>query len=260
LVLFFQKKNLFLFLTLFCLIRPEALTPHQTMRGEAMNKSSELICAYSGLAFALFLSLGIGLVTGGIAPPDPALTASQVMQTFTQHTLNIRLGAALFAFGSMFFWPFCAAIGSQMKRIEGTYHPYADTQMLASNGTVIATLLVSFVWFAIAFRPESIPPGTAQALNDFCWIAFVAWYPPAVIQSVAIGLCILSGRNQGLYPRWLGFLNLWAALIFMPGALVPFFLSGPFAWNGLISYWLVAVVFFAWIVLMVFTTASAIKK
>jgi len=36
--------------------------------------------------------------------------------------------------------------------------------------------------------------------------------------------------------------------------------TGPFAWNGLISYWLVALVFFGWIVLMAFTTASAVKR
>ncbi len=223
-----------------------------------MNKSSELLCAYGGVAFCVFLGAGIWCVAGGLVPMDPALNAQQVDQVFAQHGGEIRVGAALLCFGSMFFWPFAAAIASQMKRIEGVYHPLADTQMATASGTVIAALLAAFIWMALTFRPGAIAVPGGQTMNDLAWIVLIAAYPPATIQCVAMGVCMLSRRNVGVYPRWLGFANFWAAVVFVAGALVPFFQTGPFAWNGLIAYWLVASVFFVWILVMVWATARAV--
>jgi hypothetical protein len=97
-------------------------------------------------------------------------------------------------------------------------------------------------------------------LNDFAWITFVGFYPPGFIQNVAIGWCILTDRNEvQAYPRWVGFANIWIAILFLPGALLPFFHGGPFSWNGIIGFWLVAVAFFGWIVMMWRMTVRAIK-
>jgi hypothetical protein len=223
-----------------------------------VNKTSERLCAYGGVAFCAFLGAGIWFVAGGLAPPSPALTAQQIDQIFAQNAGNIRIGAALLAFGSMFFWPFAAAIASQMKRIEGTYHPLADTQMGTASGTVIAALLAAFIWMALTFRPGAIAAPGGQTMNDLAWLVLIAAYPPATIQCVAMGVCMLSRRNEGVYPRWLGFANLWCAVVFVAGVLVPFFQTGPFAWDGLVAYWLVAGVFFVWILGMVWATARAV--
>jgi hypothetical protein len=85
-------------------------------------------------------------------------------------------------------------------------------------------------------------------------------YPPVLLQALAIGLCILRDKSPRLrFPRWVGFGNFWAAILFLPGALLPFFQTGPFTWKGLIGFWLVAVVFFGWIVLMWLMTLRAIR-
>lgn len=84
-------------------------------------------------------------------------------------------------------------------------------------------------------------------------------FPPAGLQNLAIGLCSL-GDNNNRYPRWIGFVNFWIAILFLPGVLLPFFKSGPFAWNGLIGFWLVAFAFFGWIIMMWWSTVRAIKN
>jgi hypothetical protein len=100
-----------------------------------------------------------------------------------------------------------------------------------------------------------------QIINDFCWLIFVGMFSPAVLQAFVIGACILSDkRADPVFPRWVGFANLWAAVLFLPGALLPFFKHGPFAWNGLIGFWLVATAFFAWYILMWWSTVRAIKR
>jgi hypothetical protein len=44
----------------------------------------------------------------------------------------------------------------------------------------------------------------------------------------------------------------------MVGVLIPFAHHGPFAWNGVLGFWLVAIDFFAWAVVMWVCTARAI--
>ena len=55
-------------------------------------------------------------------------------------------------------------------------------------------------------------------------------------------------------------LRIWIAILFMPGALLPFFQGGPFSWNGIIGFWLVAVAFFGWILMMWWMTVRAVRN
>ena len=67
-------------------------------------------------------------------------------------------------------------------------------------------LFASFLWFAAAFRPGIMPPAVVQSLNDLGWLCFVGLYPPAVLQCIALGICILSQKpGTMIYPRWLGY-------------------------------------------------------
>lgn len=81
-----------------------------------------------------------------------------------------------------------------------------------------------------------------------------------VLQSLAIGLCILGNESsEEVYPRWLGYASLWVAFLSMPGALIPFFKTGPFAWNGLFGFWLAVIAFFFWFSSMYVYTVKAIR-
>ena len=62
-----------------------------------------------------------------------------------------------------------------------------------------------------------------------------------------------------IFPRWLAFYNLWSALLMAPGSLIPFFKTGPFAWDGLFAFWLPATVFGIWFVVMQVMVLKAIR-
>jgi hypothetical protein len=49
---------------------------------------------------------------------------------------------------------------------------------------------------------------------------------------------LMDKRENPIFPRWLGYFNLWAALIFTPGSFNVFFKDGPFAWNGVIAFYI----------------------
>jgi hypothetical protein len=227
-----------------------------------VNKSIEMLCAHSIIVCAAFLSLGMFVVAGWLPPVSPSLDAESVVAMFATHRLRIQIGMTLLGFSSMFYWSFAAAIATQMNRIEGEHHPLTRLQLLASNGTALAIMALAFLGLAMTFRPH-IEPGTMQLANDLLWLVFVGLYPPGVMQNLAIGLCILNDKREGdsrVYPRWVGFVNLWVAASFGPGLYIVFFKSGPFAWNGLLGFWPVAVGFFVWASVMWWVTVRAIRR
>ena len=133
--------------------------------------------------------------------------------------------------------------------------------MATATGTAVPLLLAAYLWLALAYRPELTPPAVIQLINDFSWFCFIAMFAPATLQVIVVGLCILSDRRSAtLYPRWVGFASLWVAVLFLPGALIPFFKNGPFTWAGLIGFWLPATAFFAWYILLWLTTVRAIQR
>jgi hypothetical protein len=230
--------------------------------GEArcMNKTNQLLCAHSGMVFAVLLALGIFGIAGWMPLIDPGASAADIALEFDQNRWRIRLGMSVLAFSAVFWWPISAAIAMQMKRIEGASHPLAYVQMASSCGTVMIALLSAYFWLVAAYR-EDTSPANLQLFNDFAWITFIGFYPPGFMQNMSIGWCILTDRNDvQVYPRWVGYANIWVAILFLPGALLPFFHGGPFSWNGIIGFWLVAIAFFGWIVMMWRMTVRAIRS
>jgi hypothetical protein len=225
-----------------------------------LNKTTQLFCAHTGPVYAVLMGLGIFAIAGWLPPHDPGWSAEEVARIFDEDRARIRIGISVLALASVLWWPFSAVIATQMKRIEGRHHPLAYTQLACAAGTVLAVLIPAYVWLAMAYRPHASALETLQLLNDFSWLCFVGMYPPALVQNIALGACVLSDRRMDkVFPRWVAFVNFWLAFCYLVGALLPFFTHGPFAWNGLFGFWLAAVSFFSWIFVMWWATTRAIR-
>ena len=82
-----------------------------------------------------------------------------------------------------------------------------------------------------------------------------------IVQNFAIGFAILGDqRTHPIFPRWLGFFNLWVAVLFIPRGLLTFFKTGPFAWNGLFVWWIPFLVFFTWYLLMFYMLRGVVLR
>jgi hypothetical protein len=223
-----------------------------------MNALDQRLAAWSGLVFTVLFGMGLA-IAGWLPLPSPNMTAEQVAEMYRSHTNGIRAGMVLMVFGGVFFLAMTAATTVQMKRIQGCgVAPYLQ---LATGIVNMSTFLFGPLIMGIAaFRPER-DADVLYALHDLGWLIFIMPFPPASFQCFSIALGVFRDRNAfRIFPRWFGYMNVWAGLLYMPGALTFFFKAGPFAWNGLLTFYIAATAFFAWIVTLVFLLLKAIRR
>ncbi len=194
-------------------------------------------------------------------PPLPPLTSAEaVAQIFRENTVPIRAGNMLIMLCSGLAVSFAAAIAMQIRRIEGGVPVLAYVQLGAGTFTAIITLIPAMIWTLMAYRPER-EPKTLLLLSDFAWISLVMPVTSVVLQCLAVGLAILGDRSVvPVYPRWLGYFNLWLSFLLLPGSLITFFKDGPFAWNGVFTFWMPLSLFGLWYIVMIVVTTRVIRR
>lgn len=199
---------------------------------------------YAGLlclpAQFLFVIVGLFASAGFLPPPLPSASAEQTAAMFQQHSVPIILGMALMVVASACFIPFFAVVADQMRRMRGAPRSLAYAQLISGCLTVVLVIIPVMMWVAAAFRPERSIELT-QTINDAAWLLFTMPFGPAVVQAVSLGLAILADEGQGeerVLPRWMAYLCFWLGFMVIPAGLIGFFKSGPFAWNGILSFWL----------------------
>jgi hypothetical protein len=226
-----------------------------------MNTTEQRICAWGGFAFVFFFGIGMFALAQFLPPHSPSASAADIAAIYQQNPLRIRAGLALALFGSAFVVPFCAVVSAQMRRIPGSGSVLANTQMLCGAvGILMVFTIPLMVWETVAFRPDRAPD-IMLAMNDFAWMMFAMTLSPAFVQLVAIALSIfLDSSAEPIFPRWVAYFNLWVAILVLPAGVIAMFHTGPFAWDGLIAFWLPVAVFSAWVLRMSFLLLAMIKK
>ena len=224
-----------------------------------MTIRNQLICTWSAVIFVV-LGLAGFLIADFVPPMSPALSAEEVAAIYAGDTLSLRLAVLLIMTGGGFIVPFVAVISMQLMRIEQGIGPYTLAQLGVGSITALIFVFAGVFFTGAAFRPDHDPELT-RMLNDLGWMTLLMTFSPFIVQNLAIGFCILGdNQDEPVFPRWVGYFNLWAAVLFVPGGLLTFFKTGPFAWDGLFVWWVPFVVFFSWYVLMIAVLLGVVKK
>jgi hypothetical protein len=213
------------------------------------NTQSQMVCLWAGIAGIVLFMVGYWFMAGLVPPPSPHATA-QSIQHFWSHDVTLkRYGLVVTMFAAALTAPWVAVIATQMKRIEGEHSPYTWTQLGLGMIGVLLFIFPAMVMQALLFRP-SRDPNLMLTLNDIAWLPFIGAFMPATIQGLAVALAIFKDEEERVFPRWLGYFNVFVALAFLPDVLIYSFKTGPFAWNGVIGFWLPLSVFSLWFFVM----------
>ncbi|GLB93525.1 hypothetical protein Mkiyose1665_03070 [Mycobacterium kiyosense] len=207
-------------------------------------------CAWSGIVCLVLMVAGFIGLARFFPPPSPALTTAETTRFILDHTTTIRWGMVVTMAAAVFLGVLAVEIAVQMRRIEGRFPALAMIEFGFGMLFVLEFLYLLFFWQTATFRADR-DPKLVELLNDMAWIPFVGLTGTAAAQVAAFGVAILIDRRPTpVFPRWLGYVNLWTAMIFCAGTFNVFFKRGPLAWNGLLAWWLPVVVFGVWLVLV----------
>ena len=225
-----------------------------------MNPRLHMLCAWAGPAFVVTFCSGVWFIGMFVPPHDPLATAADIAAFYQRHPIRIMVGLLLTMFAATLWIPWAAALAAQMRRMEGRFPVLADCMMGCAITTAVFVIMPVMIWAAAAYRPERNPE-LLLLFNDFAFLQFVGVVAPAYFQITCVGIATLFDRSpQPVFPRWIGFYNIWFALLTLPGGVCFFFKVGPFAWDGVLAFWMPLTLYGVWFGIMFWQLRRAIAQ
>lgn len=213
-----------------------------------MNRTVHKLCAWSGTLCLALMVVGFVLLAGFIPARSARQSAQQTAQFLLENRDMINWGLIVSMFAASLLMPFAASMSIHMRRIEGRYPALAMTELGLGALFVLEFIYLIFFWQTATYRTDRAPE-LIQLLDDMGWIPFVGMTSTIVLQVMVFGVAILLDRRERpVFPRWLGYYNLWVALMFLPGTFNVFYQSGPLSRNGIIAWYIPLTVFATWLV------------
>lgn len=223
-----------------------------------MNRAVHKFCAWSGTACLVVMVIGFVLMAGFIPTRPPSQTAVETAQFIIDNRTRIRWGLIVSMVAASLLMPYTASMAIHMRRIEGRYPALAMIQFGLGTLFVLEFIYLIFFWQTATFRVDRAPE-LVQLLNDMAWVPFVGLTSTEVLAVASFGIAVLlDRRDRPIFPRWLGYYNIWVALMFTPGTFNVFFHNGPLAWNGLVAWYIPLIVFAGWLLINPFYLSKAV--
>src|SRR5262249_37651148 len=125
---------------------------------------------------------------------------------------------------------------------------------------IVFFAICSMLWIAATYRPE-LDASSVRVLHDTSWLMFVMVFPGYVFQMLCMAIAgFMDDSPNPTWPRWAAYMNFWVAFSGMGGGLAVFFKDGPFAWNGLIGFYLPIAIFAVWLSITTWLLIKSIKR
>ena len=219
------------------------------------------LCAAAGAVYATAGLVFWAVVAGFLPAPQESLDAKGITAFFLEHETRIRVGMVGYIAIAVFYVPWSVLIARVMERIEGPNGLLNRLEFFGGIATTFVTLFSGVMWLAASFRTGERSVQDIQLLSDVGWFIFDMTFMVTSLQLVAMGTVILIDRRERPYfPKWLAWLCYFTAASFLPLVAMPFLKDGPFAWTGLLNYWVALGAFFVWLYVTTFLLFGVIRR
>jgi hypothetical protein len=156
---------------------------------------------------------------------------------------GVIIGCTLFYIAAGILTPGSITFGIMLAKIEGRWPLWSRTTAVCG---VFISLIVFFnacAWIVSAYRTES-GSDVSQAFSDWAWFAFLlGWIYLAIEMFATAAVELMGHRPEPMVPRGPGF-----------------FKSGPFAYHGLLAFYVPVVIWGAYIVLTTWYMLKELKR
>jgi hypothetical protein len=225
-----------------------------------MSLSAQSISLWLALGFGVVLLVAFVLFPGFFPPMSPEMTAQHLAAFYSRNEAMIRLSMIIFNFCGIMLMPLFMVIVYQMKRMATPTQVLAYCYLSAAVSGATLFAIADLFWLTAAFRPDR-DPQLILLLNDLAWITFTAPVGMIIAQNICLALAIhLDARPRPVFPRWVAPFSVVTALAMAPSACAAIVRTGPFAWNGAVSFWLRIAAYGLFLVVMFFVLRAAIKR
>jgi len=224
--------------------------------------NGELLVFWSLPVVGLIWVLAFLTFPGFVHPMSPTMTAEQVAAFYRDpgNLPRIRGSMIVFNWFGVALIPFLVLIVMQIRRMAHRTPVLAFCFLGCVAGGPTLFCMADLFWLIAAFRPERAPE-LIQLFNDLAWVTFTGQVGFLVAQSVFLALAIYLDRQpRPVFRPWVAHFNLAIAAALAPAAFVALALDGPFAWNGLLSFWVKNTAIAVWIVVMAVVLGQAIYR
>jgi len=220
-------------------------------------KLDQWICFWSIPFFYTLFGL-IFVLLGRIMPPQsPTASVQEIVAYMLAPKLGLGMALLCLTLG-------LASLSSgiivvQMRRMEGVSPvlAYGYLAALAVAG-VPGCLFPCFAFALGGFRPEYAPQIQVM-LYEIGFLSFVGSLGCFTIQYLMFAIAIFLDKRK-IFPVWLGYVTIWALMTELVAIPTWITRTGPFAWDGLLTFYQGTLIFVGWEFLMCVCLYRAIKN
>jgi len=214
------------------------------------NFTSQKIALWCTWAFVALTVIGWLGIAHFYAPAPASLSPEETKAWFSEtYKWQTIVGCTLLYIGSALLTPGSIQWGIMLAEIEGPRPIWSITTSVCGIFISLIVFLNACTWIVCSYR-ASTSPDVIQAFNDWAWFAFLFGWIYLAIEMLASACVEFKDKSKHpIVPRWMAWLTLLSAIT-MLGAIGPaFFKVGPFAYHGLIGFYIPVFVWGSYLVL-----------
>jgi hypothetical protein len=202
------------------------------------------VCWFFPAWYAAF-GVIICVLTRVTPPPRPDVSAADKVDFFAQHGLTIQIGFAvlLILLGGAAVTNGLVAY-HMMRMSVGHVFAYGYIGGMGV-GALPGFLLVAVCFLTATFRADR-DPELVSLLYDLGMLSYNGSLGCFSAAYLVFAIAILYDKND-IFPKWFAYVTIWQIITEVIATQMYVFYSGPFAWNGSISFWWAVVIFTVWL-------------
>jgi hypothetical protein len=230
-------------------------------RGRPVNKKAQLLCLWCGPLMLVLFWFGFMYLAEYLPPPSAALSPDELVAMLQANLSGFRLGMVITMFGFALMVPWAVGVAARLRPLEGGSPVLTYVQI---GSSAIGSLIgqgATWIFEATVYRLDDTDPYIVRALHDLGWFTFLAPWPSFTVWCFAMTIAILRDpRSRPDFPRWTGYLSAWTGILFVPACLIFWFKTGPFAWNGIVAFYVPVFIFFIWVLGVTIPGIRAVQR
>jgi hypothetical protein len=225
-----------------------------------LNYRAQLVCAWTGVVATFVMFLAMWALMHFLPPLPPSLSPAELGAIYRANATGILTGGILLMLAASLYMPFFAALALQLEWMERPSKLWTYSFLASTLLGFVPLLIAEMLFSTAAYRPERSDE-LIGLMSDLGFIVFVGPALPGTVQMLSVAFAALGDRNpQPVFPRWAGFVAVWTAVLTIPGALITLFKGGPFAWNGVLAFWIAAFAFGVWVMVCFWSMRRALLR